>query len=129
MREHDVMVRCAGCGGPCDATDAVADDSGLAWCGSVYGNGCADSPTWVEVSRYMRESFANVSFHAGLWSVPWGDTQILVDEECGAIRVGVYAVDGDGWVADEPSVFVTFPAGTGAPVIVAHVESLTGGES
>jgi len=33
---------CAACGGPCNATDAVADDSGLVWCGSVYGNGCAD---------------------------------------------------------------------------------------
>ena len=35
-------VPCAGCGGPCDAADSVADDSGLAWCGSLYGNGCAD---------------------------------------------------------------------------------------
>lgn len=35
-------VTCAECGGPCDAADSVADDSGLAWCGSFYGNGCAD---------------------------------------------------------------------------------------
>lgn len=35
-------VPCAECGGPCDAADSVADDSGLAWCGSLYGNGCAD---------------------------------------------------------------------------------------
>jgi hypothetical protein len=34
--------RCDDCGGPCDAVDAVADDFGLAFCGSVYGNGCAD---------------------------------------------------------------------------------------
>lgn len=33
---------CSACGGPCDAVDAVALDSGLAFCGSVYGNGCAD---------------------------------------------------------------------------------------
>ena len=33
---------CCECGGPCDAADAVADDSGLTWCGSFYGNGCAD---------------------------------------------------------------------------------------
>lgn len=38
----DPSVTCDGCGGPCDATDSVADDSGLAWCGSLYGNGCAD---------------------------------------------------------------------------------------
>lgn len=36
------VMPCAECGGPCDAADAVADDSGLAWCGSFYGNGCAD---------------------------------------------------------------------------------------
>lgn len=35
-------VACVDCGGPCDAADSVADDSGLAWCGSLYGNGCAD---------------------------------------------------------------------------------------
>ena len=38
----DAGVTCAECGGPCDAADSVADDSGLAWCGSFYGNGCAD---------------------------------------------------------------------------------------
>lgn len=41
-QDDDVPVLCAECGGECDAADAVADDSGLAWCGSVYGNGCAD---------------------------------------------------------------------------------------
>jgi hypothetical protein len=37
------VTRCACCGGPCDAADAVATDAGLAFCGSFYGNGCADS--------------------------------------------------------------------------------------
>jgi hypothetical protein len=37
------VTLCADCGIPCDGNDAVADDSGLAWCGSFYGNGCADS--------------------------------------------------------------------------------------
>jgi hypothetical protein len=39
----EAVTLCADCGGPCDGNDAVADDSGLAWCGSFYGNGCADS--------------------------------------------------------------------------------------
>jgi hypothetical protein len=39
----DDAITCAGCGGPCDAVDAVADDFGSALCGSVYGNGCAES--------------------------------------------------------------------------------------
>lgn len=40
--EEEPGTPCAECGVICDAADAVADDSGLAWCGSVYGNGCAD---------------------------------------------------------------------------------------
>lgn len=36
------MVLCDNCREVCDATDAVALDSGLALCGSVYGNGCAE---------------------------------------------------------------------------------------
>lgn len=40
--DHDDAVRCVACGCECDATDAVADDCGLALCGSTYGNGCAD---------------------------------------------------------------------------------------
>lgn len=39
---EDAGVPCVDCGGPCNGADSVADDSGLAWCGSFYGNGCAD---------------------------------------------------------------------------------------
>lgn len=41
--DGDTGTPCADCGGPCNAADSVADESGLAWCGSFYGNGCADS--------------------------------------------------------------------------------------
>lgn len=40
--DGETRIVCCECGGPCDAADAVAEDSGLARCGSVYGNGCAD---------------------------------------------------------------------------------------
>jgi hypothetical protein len=35
------IVLCDMCGGPCDGMDAVTDDF-LSYCGSFYGNGCAE---------------------------------------------------------------------------------------
>lgn len=39
---NEENVHCDECGTVCDATDAVAIDGGLAFCGSFYGNGCAE---------------------------------------------------------------------------------------
>lgn len=40
--EETPEIRCDECGIICDAGDAVATDGGLAFCGSFYGNGCAE---------------------------------------------------------------------------------------
>mgnify|MGYP006267631139 CR=1 FL=1 len=42
QNENNDAVYCNECGTVCDATDAVATDAGLAFCGSFYGNGCAE---------------------------------------------------------------------------------------
>lgn len=42
MNNETPIILCDECGGVCDSADSVATDVGLAFCGSHYGNGCAE---------------------------------------------------------------------------------------
>lgn len=74
--------------------------------------------TWRHVCAHIGETYVNTTLHAGCWIIPFGDHEVMVDEEEG-IRIGAYNES-----HDDPFHFVEFAEDADPEVICQELDRI-----